>query len=67
MAKKPTATSEAQKTAYYDALIRRKVVAGLTLEQATDVTARQREEDDANGIDLDVTAESSNLTEPPTT
>lgn len=39
--------------AYYDAMIASKRAAGLSLEQATEVTARQRAEDEANGLTID--------------
>lgn len=35
---------------YYDGLRQAKVTAGLKLEQAIEVTARQRDEDEANGV-----------------
>lgn len=35
---------------YYDAMRQSKVDAGLSLEMAIEVTARQRAEDEANGV-----------------
>lgn len=37
-------------TAYYDGMRQQKVSAGLKLEDALEVTARQRAEDEANGV-----------------
>jgi len=38
--------------AYYEAMIAVKVAAGLSLADAQEVTARQRAEDEANGVTL---------------
>lgn len=55
MAKKKTdSLGEDQVTAYYDAMRAQKVAAGLTLEQATEVTARQRANDEANGVEIEI-------------
>lgn len=49
MAKKAT-TSAVDLDAYYAAMISAKTAAGLSLADATEVTARQRAEDEANGF-----------------
>lgn len=49
-AKKKTATPPGD--AYYAAMLQGKVLAGLSLAAATEVTARQRAEDEANGVTL---------------
>lgn len=51
MAKKKTTTPPGD--AYYDAMIQAKVAAGLPYKDACEVTARQRAEDEANGVTLD--------------
>ena len=43
------AAAELLKTAYYDGMRQDKVTAGLALDAAIEVTARQRDEDEANG------------------
>lgn len=43
---------------YYDAMVKAKVAAGISLEQATEVTARQRAEDEASGFTIGETEES---------
>lgn len=51
--KKKTFTAELaaeMADAYYDGMRHGKVLAGLSLADATEVTARQRKEDEANGI-----------------
>lgn len=54
--KKQTAASlgEDQVTAYYERLRQSKIAAGLSGEQAAEVTARQRETDAANGVELEI-------------
>jgi hypothetical protein len=58
MAKKSTNATEAEPQGqtpgdeYYDAMRAAKVAAGLSLELATEVTARQRKEDEANAFTL---------------
>ena len=47
--KKPTPPGDA----YYEAMVQGKLLAGLSLADAQEVTARQRAEDEANGITLD--------------
>ncbi len=42
---------------YYAALLQAKVAAGLSLEMATEVVARQRKEDDANGLEAEADEE----------
>jgi len=54
-AKKKTFTDELaakMADAYYDGMRQGKVLAGLSLADATEVTARQRAEDEANGVTL---------------
>ena len=51
MAKKKK-TTPAPPDSYYEDLLKYKVSAGLSLEEATEVTARQRAEDMANGFSL---------------
>ena len=51
--KKKTFTAEISEeiaTSYYDGMRQEKVLAGLSLADAIEVTARQRKEDEANGI-----------------
>ena len=50
---------------YYAAMVKAKVAAGLSLEQATEVTARQRAEDAANGITIGETESEPQTEEPP--
>jgi hypothetical protein len=51
--KKPSPPGDA----YYEAMLQDKIKAGLTLADATEVTARQRTEDLANGVVLDADTE----------
>jgi hypothetical protein len=53
--KKPTPPGDE----YYAAMCKAKVAAGLSLDQATEVTARQRAEDEANGVSIGETNEES--------
>lgn len=48
--------SEKQLDAYYDTMRQAKRDAGLSLELALEVTARQRKEDIANGAELELDA-----------
>lgn len=52
--KKPTPPGDA----YYEALLQRKIAAGLPAETAREVTARQRAEDAANGVTLEADGDS---------
>ena len=45
-------TNPAPPDSYYEDMRKYKVAAGLSLEEATEVTARQRAEDMANGFSL---------------
>lgn len=61
MAKKKTAaTSQDQKDAYYRAMRDSKVAAGLSFEQATEVTERQRATDEALGVELEIETPDAN-------
>ena len=52
MAKKKLTAKEAD--AYYAAMRDAKVAAGLPLDTATEVTARQRAEDEANKVEIEI-------------